>query len=129
MTSIVSNPVLVGAVTLLVTLVAVFLAYNASNGLPFVPVYRVSIELENAQRLAVNNEVRIGGYRVGIVRDMQPVELRNGEVGARATLALDREAGSVPADTRVAVRPRSVGTCGRQQVIEPRPPLPRRGHA
>jgi len=42
-----SNPVLVGAVTILVTTVAVFLAYNANNGLPFVPTYRVSIEVPN----------------------------------------------------------------------------------
>ena len=35
--SIVANPVLVGAVTTLVVIVAVFLAYNANNGLPFVP--------------------------------------------------------------------------------------------
>ena len=33
----VANPVLIGAVTVLVAIVAVFLAYNANNGLPFVP--------------------------------------------------------------------------------------------
>ena len=32
-----ANPVLIGAVTVLVTTVAVFLAYNANQGLPFVP--------------------------------------------------------------------------------------------
>jgi hypothetical protein len=32
-----ANPVLIGAVTVLVAIVAVFLAYNANNGLPFVP--------------------------------------------------------------------------------------------
>ena len=32
-----ASPVLVGAVTLLVTIVAVFLSYNANSGLPFVP--------------------------------------------------------------------------------------------
>ena len=37
--SIIANPVLVGAVTLLVVIVAVFLAYNANNGLPFVPTH------------------------------------------------------------------------------------------
>ena len=36
-TAIVASPVLVGAVTPLVTVVAVFLAYNANNALPFVP--------------------------------------------------------------------------------------------
>jgi hypothetical protein len=37
--SALANPVLVGAMTVLVILVAVFLAYNANNGLPFVPTW------------------------------------------------------------------------------------------
>ena len=36
---------MVGAVTTLIVIVAVFLAYNANSGLPFVPVYRVSVEI------------------------------------------------------------------------------------
>jgi hypothetical protein len=35
--SVVASPVLVGAVTTLVVVVAVFLAYNANAGLPLVP--------------------------------------------------------------------------------------------
>ena len=31
------SPVLVGTVTVLITVVAVFIAYNANAGLPFVP--------------------------------------------------------------------------------------------
>ena len=31
------SPTLVGAVTVLIVILAVFLAYNANNGLPFVP--------------------------------------------------------------------------------------------
>ena len=37
MGSIAASPTLVGAVTVLVVVVAVFLAYQANNGLPFVP--------------------------------------------------------------------------------------------
>ena len=44
-----SNPVLVGAVTVLVILVAVFLAYNANNGLPFVSTYDLKAKVPNAQ--------------------------------------------------------------------------------
>ena len=36
-TGLFANPVLVGAVTLLVVNVAIVLAYYANNGLPFVP--------------------------------------------------------------------------------------------
>ena len=34
-----ASPVLVGAVTILVAIVAVFLSYNANTALPFVPTY------------------------------------------------------------------------------------------
>ena len=61
------NPVLIGAATILVVIVAVFLAYNANTGLPFVPSYRISAEVPNANSLVPGNEVRIGGVRVGMV--------------------------------------------------------------
>ena len=38
---IAGNPVLIGAATVLVMLVAVFLSYNANQGLPFVPTYQL----------------------------------------------------------------------------------------
>ena len=40
-TSIAANPVLIGAATTLVVIVAVFLAYNANSGLPFIPTYDI----------------------------------------------------------------------------------------
>ena len=43
-----SSPILVGAVTVLVIIVAVFLAYNANNGLPFVSTY--NLKAQGAQR-------------------------------------------------------------------------------
>ena len=66
---------MVGAITTLIVIVAVFLAYNANNGLPFVPVYRVSVDVPNAARLVPNNEVRIGGNRVGVVESIDAVRL------------------------------------------------------
>ncbi|HEY3193320.1 MAG TPA: MCE family protein, partial [Solirubrobacterales bacterium] len=63
MGSLAASPTLVGAVTVLVVVVAVFLAYQANNGLPFVPTYKVSAELPNADSLVPGNEVRIGGQR------------------------------------------------------------------
>ena len=70
-----SSPVLVGAVTVLVVIVAVFLAYNANNGLPFVSTYDLKARVPNADALVKGNEVRIGGVRVGIVRAVVPVQL------------------------------------------------------
>src|SRR6185295_8856780 len=52
-----SSPILVGAVTVLVIIVAVFLAYNANNGLPFVSTYDLTARLPNADALVKGNEV------------------------------------------------------------------------
>ena len=106
--SIEANPVLVGAVTTLVTVVAVFLAYNANNGLPFVPTRQLKIQVANGAALLPGNDVREGGYRIGVVEDMKPVRLANGEVGAEAILKLDEKAGEIPVDSRLEIRPRSV---------------------
>ena len=65
------SPVLVGSITLLVTIVAVFIAYNANAGLPFVPTYDVRVELPNASKLVVGNDVRAGGFRVGAVDEIR----------------------------------------------------------
>ena len=105
--SVVSSPVPVGAVTTLVVVVAVFLAYNANAGLPFVPTTQLKVDLADGANLVPGNEVRSGGFRVGVVSDMRPVPLPSGKVGAQITLKLDRKFGAVPADSRVTVRPRS----------------------
>jgi virulence factor Mce-like protein len=105
--SIVANPVLVGAVTTLIVVVAVFLAYNANNGLPFVPTRHLNVEIANGANLVKGNEVRSGGYRIGVVEDMAPKRLSDGTVGALLELKLDRKVGDIPVDSRVTIRPRS----------------------
>ncbi|HEX5619650.1 MAG TPA: MlaD family protein, partial [Solirubrobacteraceae bacterium] len=102
-----SNPVLVGAVTILVTTVAVFLAYNANNGLPFVPTNTVKVRVANGSNLVKGNEVRSGGTRVGVLTAMRPVRLENGSTGAELTLELDKSFGELPRDSSVRIRPRS----------------------
>jgi virulence factor Mce-like protein len=105
--SIVANPVLVGAVTTLVVIVAVFLAYNANNGLPFVPTRSLRVQIANGAELVPGNEVRSGGFRIGVVDDMKPVRMPNGRIGAELHLKLDKKVGAVPVDTTVEIRPRS----------------------
>ena len=61
------NPVLIGAATTLVIVVAMFLSYNANNGLPFVPTYSLKADVPSAANLVEGNEVRIGGARVGAI--------------------------------------------------------------
>ena len=78
--SIAANPVLIGAATTLVVIVAVFLAYNANSGLPFVPTYELKTQVPNAANLVKGNDVRIGGTRVGAVTDITPVTAQDGSV-------------------------------------------------
>lgn len=106
--SIIANPVLVGAVTLLVVVVAVFLSYNANKGLPFVPTTQLKVQAENGANLLPGNDVREGGFRVGIVDKMVPTRLPSGKTGAEITLKLDQSAGALPVDSTINLRPRSV---------------------
>ena len=106
--SIVASPVLIGALTMLVIIVAVFLAYNANQGLPFVPTFDVKAELEGGQNLVVSNDVRVGGYRVGAVDKIVPgVNPKTGKATAIVHMKLDKKIEPIPKDTRVYVRPRS----------------------
>jgi ABC-type transporter Mla subunit MlaD len=107
LSGVASSPILVGAVTVLVVIVAVFLAYNANNGLPFVSTYNLKARVPNADALVKGNEVRIGGVRVGIVKKVVPVQLENGEVAAELSLSLDKSAEPLPVDSTMTVRPKS----------------------
>jgi ABC-type transporter Mla subunit MlaD len=119
-----ASPTMVGAVTTLIVIVAVFLAYNANNGLPFVPVYRVSVEIPDAARLTNNNEVRIGGHRVGVVESIDAIQApegtqtaqasgdnagagETGGVVAKLNLKLDKSIEPIPKDSVFRVRYRS----------------------
>jgi virulence factor Mce-like protein len=102
-----SSPVLVGAVTVLVVIVAVFLAYNANNGLPFVSTYNLKARVPNADALVQGNEVRIGGVRVGTVRGVVPVQTGDGKVAAELTLKLDKNVELLPVDSTITIRPKS----------------------
>ena len=99
-----SSPTLVGAVTVLITVVAIFLSYNANQGLPFVPVYRVSVDIPNAGRLIESNEVRIGGNRVGVVESLTPTSDGGDKAVARVTLKLNKSAQPIPEDSIFHVR-------------------------
>ena len=105
--AVLANPVLVGAVTILVTIVAVFLAYNANSGLPFVPTYELEANVPNGAQLVAGNEVREGGHRIGTVTEITPVVREDGSTGARLLMKLDADAGPIPADSEIVIRPRS----------------------
>src|SRR5688572_14060719 len=98
--SIVASPVLIGALTMLVIIVAVFLAYNANQGLPFVPTFDVKAELQGGQNLVASNDVRIGGFRVGAVDKIEPgVDPKTGRTIAVVHMKLDKKVEPVPVDS------------------------------
>ena len=105
---ITANPVLIGAATTLIVIVAVFLAYNANAGLPFVPTYDLTVELPNTYGLGPGNDVAIAGDRVGSINE---VTLRGNEDGtytAEIAVKLETSVEELPSDTTVTPRARSV---------------------
>jgi virulence factor Mce-like protein len=104
--SVLANPVLIGAVTVLVVVVAVFLSYNANSGLPFVPSYEVTASVPDAAELVPGNDVRIGGSRVGIVKTITAVPGARTPT-ARLKLSLAKDVQPLRSDTRVIIRQRS----------------------
>jgi phospholipid/cholesterol/gamma-HCH transport system substrate-binding protein len=103
--SLAGSPLLIGAVTTLIVLVAVFLSYNANNGLPFVPTYNLKLELPEGSGLQPSNQVRIAGTRVGIVSSLTIHQnKRTGRVSAIAELKLEKKVQPLPADTKAIVQ-------------------------
>jgi virulence factor Mce-like protein len=88
-------------------LVAVFLAYNANQGLPFVPTYSLKAEVPSAANLVRGNEVRIGGTQVGTVSDITARRREDGSSIAVLSLKLEADAGPLPQDTTLIIRSKS----------------------
>jgi virulence factor Mce-like protein len=104
------NPVLVGTVTILIVIVAVYLSYIAENGLPFVPTYNIKVDVANAAELVKNADVRIGGARVGQVLTISP-ELPTKQWPhpyAQLGIALEKSLEPLPMNTKYQVRLASV---------------------
>jgi virulence factor Mce-like protein len=105
--SIAGNPVLIGATTVLVVIVAVFLSYNANQGLPFVPSYTLNAQMPSAANLVRGNDVRIGGVRVGSVDTIEVERRDDGTSFAVLGLKLEEDVAPLPKDSTVLIRPRS----------------------
>jgi virulence factor Mce-like protein len=102
------SPVLIGAVTVLILLVGVFLAYNANVGLPFVPTRTLYVDIQNGSDLVNGNDVLVSGDRIGYVQSMQPVRLPSGAPVAQLKLALNESHGKIPVDSTATILSRSV---------------------
>lgn len=109
--SLAASPLLIGALTVLIAAVAVYVSYGANNGLPFTPTYDIKAELPEASGLEKGNQVRLFGRRIGIVSGIVPhQDSATGKITAIVSLQLEKHAGPLPADTTMEVQ--SVSTVG-----------------
>jgi virulence factor Mce-like protein len=103
------DTLVIGLVALAVVAVAVAISYRAQNGLPWASVYRVHADVPDGAKLLKNADVRIGGARVGQVLGIHAEPGQDGRPPfTRLDLALDADAGPLPADTTSEVRLASV---------------------
>ena len=109
--SLAGSPLLIGALTALIAVVAVYISYNAGHGLPFTPTYDIKVALPESSGLQPGNEVRLSGKRIGIVSGLVPhQDPATGRVTAIASLQLEKKIQPLPADTKTLVE--SVSTIG-----------------
>ena len=105
-----TSTTLVGAILIVFAAVATILSYSANRGLPFVPTYDIQVAVPDAAELiAGSSEVRIGGARAGIVKEIRAVPPAPGRRAyALLSLGLAKGEEGLPVDTRADVRPRSI---------------------
>jgi ABC-type transporter Mla subunit MlaD len=98
------NPILIGALTVLVTVVAVALAYNATNGLPFVPTYNLKVEAADGSELTHGADAYLGGALVGTVTSVTPTRVAGGKPIALINLRLYESIKPLPVNSTFTVR-------------------------
>ncbi|PZS13477.1 MAG: hypothetical protein DLM64_03310 [Solirubrobacterales bacterium] len=102
--SLANNPILIGALTALVTIVAVSLAYQANAGLPFVPSYSLHVQAADANELQFGDQVNIGGALAGTVSSVTAARTSSGRAIALLNLKLYNSVKPLPVDSRFTVR-------------------------
>jgi ABC-type transporter Mla subunit MlaD len=101
---IAGQPALIGAITLLIAMVAIYIVYNANAGLPFVPTYDVRAVIDDAEHMGKTGDVRIAGVLVGKVGSRHLEVMPDGTTRAVLDLALERWVNPLPADSQIQMR-------------------------
>jgi ABC-type transporter Mla subunit MlaD len=99
-----SNPILIGALTVLVAIVAVMLSYNANNGLPFTPKYSLHVQIRDASEVTHDAEVHMGGSLVGLVDSIDPSHDAAGNPIAVLNLKLNKNVQPLAVNSTFDVR-------------------------
>ena len=80
------------------------LAYQANNGLPFVPKYHLNLQIADASELTHGAEVHMGGALVGNVTTIDAARDAAGRPIALLKLDLDKTVQPLPVDSQFVVR-------------------------
>jgi ABC-type transporter Mla subunit MlaD len=99
-----SNPVMIGALTVLVMVIGVVLAFQANNGLPFVPRYTLHIEVSNAEELTHGAEIHMGGALIGSVSSVTATRTKSGKPIAVIDAQINKNVEPLPVSTHFTIR-------------------------
>lgn len=108
--TVLGSRLVLGVVTIMVVGLAVYLSYIAENGLPFLPTYRVNVQVANGDELDKNADVRVGGARVGQILTITPESPTRAwpHPYAQLGLALNPDMRPLPRDSHYRIRLASV---------------------
>lgn len=102
--ALVGHPLLVGSLAIFVVTVGVYISYTATKGLPYVPKYRITVQVPDAVQLFKAADVTIAGNRVGSILSIKPGAAADGRPVADLHIAIDKKSSPLPADTTSLVR-------------------------
>ena len=97
------SPLLAGTLVIVVTVLAVYFAFN--KGLPFQSQFTIRAAFASANQLVVGSPVRIAGVGVGKVASVRL--LNPGGEGALVTMDISSSGLPIHADATAAIRPRT----------------------
>ena len=121
-------PALLGGIAVLLSIVAIYIVYNADSGLPYVPRYEVRVVLSDAEHFGKTGDVRMAGWLVGRVGDRHLEVRPDGTTRAVLQLKLDKDMEPLPADTSVRMRSQSTLGGNYVELLPGRSHQPLRGH-
>jgi ABC-type transporter Mla subunit MlaD len=122
-----AQPALLGAIAVLMSMVAIYIVYNANAGLPFVPTYDVRAVIDNAEHMGKTGDVRMAGVLVGKVGGRRLEVKPDGSTRAVLELALDRWMEPLPADSQIRMRAMSTLGSNYVEIVPGQSPRPLRG--
>jgi virulence factor Mce-like protein len=102
---LIDSPFWNGLITILVISFGEYVSYTANNGVPFLPRYKVEVDIPSAASLVRHADVRVGGARVGQVLQIHAVgRTRSEPAHARLKLAIDKDLEPLSIDTTSELR-------------------------